>query len=46
MQFFQSIMVLLIFLAAVGYLVTKFIWKPAFLKKKDDHGCGSGGCGC
>ncbi|WP_298491269.1 hypothetical protein [uncultured Dokdonia sp.] len=46
MEIFQKIMVLLIFLAAVGYLITKFIYTPSFLKKKDDNGCGNSSCGC
>lgn len=46
MEFFQNIIVVLIFLGALGYLITKLIWTPAFLKKKNDNGCGSGSCGC
>lgn len=45
----QEIIVILVFLIALGYLVTKFIWKPAFLKKKSSGGgdCGNDGCsGC
>ncbi|MEZ7494439.1 FeoB-associated Cys-rich membrane protein [Leeuwenhoekiella aequorea] len=43
----QNILVLLIFLVAVGYLVTKYIWKPAFLSGKDSgKSCGSDNCGC
>jgi len=46
MELLQNIIVILIFLVALGYLITKFVWTPAFLKKKDDDGCGTGGCGC
>ncbi|MDY8137045.1 FeoB-associated Cys-rich membrane protein [Aquimarina sp. 2201CG5-10] len=44
----QNIIVLLIFAIAVGFLIKKFFWKPAFLssKKKSDSSCDStcGGC--
>lgn len=48
MELFQNLMVLAIFLIAVGYLITKFIWKPAFLsgKSEKDNSCGSDNCGC
>jgi len=46
MELFQNIIVILIFLGALAFIVTKFIWKPSFLKKKEDSGCGSGSCGC
>ncbi|MEC7785030.1 MAG: hypothetical protein VYB38_16575 [Bacteroidota bacterium] len=43
----QNILVVLIFLIAVGYLVTKYIWKPAFLNgKSNNKSCGSDNCGC
>ncbi|MAW96134.1 MULTISPECIES: FeoB-associated Cys-rich membrane protein [unclassified Leeuwenhoekiella] len=43
----QNIVVLLIFLIAVGYLITKFIWKPSFLGgKSNGKSCGSDNCGC
>lgn len=44
----QEILVFIIFAIAVGYMVTKFIWKPAFLKSKKDNAksCGVSGCGC
>ena len=47
MEIFQTILVLIAFTIAVGFLVTKFVWKPAFLggKKKSEKGCGSD-CGC
>jgi len=46
MELFQNIIVILIFIVALGYIITKFFWTPSFLKKKDDSGCGSGNCGC
>lgn len=46
MELFQNIIVILIFLGAVGFVITKFIWTPSFLKKKNDSGCGGGSCGC
>ncbi|AVR44925.1 hypothetical protein C7S20_06380 [Christiangramia fulva] len=43
----QEILVFIIFLIAAGYLVTKFIWKPAFLGgKKKSGSCGVSDCGC
>ncbi len=44
----QEILVLITFLFAVGFMITKFIWKPAFLKpkKKSDKACGAKDCGC
>ncbi|TVZ52868.1 FeoB-associated Cys-rich membrane protein [Dokdonia sp. Hel_I_53] len=46
MELLQNILVILIFIMALGYIVTKFIWTPSFLKKKNETGCGSSGCGC
>lgn len=48
MDVLQNILVLITFIIAVGYVVTKFIWKPAFLqnKKGSDKACGSANCGC
>lgn len=48
MEMIQHILVFLTFLIAVGYLITKFVWKPAFLKKtpKNDKACGMSDCGC
>ena len=46
MDIIQNILVLVGFLLSVGYLVTKFIYKPAFLQKKDKGSCGSSNCGC
>jgi len=38
----QEIIVLLIFLSAVGFLIKKFFFKSS----KTNSGCGSGQCGC
>lgn len=46
MDIIQNILVLLVFILSVGYLITKFIYKPAFLQKKDNNSCGSSNCGC
>lgn len=48
MELLQEILVLITFLIALGYMVTKFIWKPEFLKpkKKSAKACGVSGCGC
>jgi len=46
MDQFQNIMVITIFLAAIGYLISKFVWTPSFLKRKSKDGCGDGHCGC
>jgi uncharacterized membrane protein YwzB len=48
MQLLQEILVFIIFAIAVGYMITKFIWKPALLKarKKSDKNCGVSDCGC
>ncbi|MGB5942698.1 MAG: hypothetical protein WBG71_07430 [Leeuwenhoekiella sp.] len=48
METFQNILVLITFLIAVGYLVTKFIWKPSFLSSGSDkeNACGKDDCGC
>ena len=47
MELLQEILVLITFLIATGYLITKFVWKPAFLSgKKKDTACGVSGCGC
>lgn len=45
----QEILVILTFLIALIYLITKLVWTPPFLKKKVKSGaCGSdsNGCGC
>jgi len=45
----QEILVILTFLIALIYLITKLVWTPPFLKKKVKSGaCGSdsSGCGC
>lgn len=47
MNLVQEILVFITFALALGYMITKFIWKPAFLKKKGkDKACGVSGCGC
>jgi len=48
MEILQEIIVFVIFAFAVGYIFTKFIWKPAFLKKNGRAGknCGGSDCGC
>lgn len=48
MELIQEILVFITFLIAVGYIITKFIWKPAFLKSKKESAksCGVSGCGC
>ncbi len=48
MDVLQNILVFITFLIAVGYVITKFVWKPAFLKskKESEKGCGVSGCGC
>lgn len=44
----QEILVFIVFAIALGYMISKFIWKPAFLKrgKKKNKNCGVSGCGC
>ncbi|MFC4635046.1 hypothetical protein ACFO3O_14085 [Dokdonia ponticola] len=42
----QNILVFAIFLIAMGYLISKFVWTPPFLKRKSKDGCGDGHCGC
>lgn len=48
MELLQEILVFITFIIAVGYMITKFIWKPAFLKAKkaEDKACGVSDCGC
>ena len=48
MEVFQEILVFFTFALALGYMITKFIWKPAFLKpkKKSAKSCGVTDCGC
>lgn len=47
MELLQEILVFVTFALAVGYMFTKFIWKPKFIfgTKKSAKGCESG-CGC
>ncbi|MFV8225249.1 hypothetical protein [Christiangramia aquimixticola] len=43
----QEILVFITFLMALGYIITKFVWKPSFAgKKKDSKACGISNCGC
>lgn len=43
----QTVLVILVFILAVAYLFTKFIYKPAFLSgNKKGGSCGDGNCGC
>ena len=46
METIQEILVFIAFAIAVGYMFTKFIWKPKFIfgGKKSDKVCGDG-CG-
>lgn len=46
MHIVQEILVFITFFIAVGYMITKFIYKPAFLfgSKKSGSSCESG-CG-
>lgn len=47
MEILQEILVLITFLIALGYIITKFLWKPAFLSgKKKEAACGVSNCGC
>lgn len=48
MELLQEILVFITFLLAFGYLITKFVWKPAFLSggKKNKPACGVSDCGC
>jgi len=47
MEILQEILVLITFLTALGYIITKFVWKPAFLGGKKKAGsCGVSDCGC
>ena len=48
MQTIQEILVFITFIIAVGYIITKFIYKPAFIfgdkKSKSDCESGCGSC--
>ncbi|MCX2839469.1 MULTISPECIES: hypothetical protein [Salinimicrobium] len=47
MELLQEILVFITFTIAVGYMFTKFVYKPKFIfggKKKADKACGTG-CG-
>lgn len=47
MDLLQEILVFITFAIAVGYMITKFIWKPKFVfgSKKASKACGETGCG-
>lgn len=47
MEIIQEILVFITFALAVGYMVTKFVWKPKFVfnKKNTGKACGESGCG-
>jgi hypothetical protein len=40
---FQNIIIAIIGLAAIAFIVKKYIWSP---KKKNSKSCGNDGCGC
>ncbi len=44
----QNILVLVVFVVAIGFLIKKFFWKPQIssLNKKSPGTCGKNGCGC
>ena len=43
----QTVLVVILFVLATAYLITKFIWKPAFLSGgKNKSSCGNDNCGC
>jgi len=48
MEILQEILVLITFLIALGYVITRFVWKPSFagLTRKKESACGVSGCGC
>ena len=47
MEILQNILVFITFLVAVGYMISKFVWKPSFvIGKKKNAKCGVSGCGC
>ncbi len=49
MEILQQILVLFFFFLAIGYLITKFVWKPNFLKRKsnkNNSACGMSNCKC
>lgn len=46
MEIIQEILVFITFFLAVGYMITKFIYKPSFIfGKKDKKGGCDTGCG-
>lgn len=46
MELLQEILVFITFALAVGYMFTKFVWKPKFVfgRKTSDKACGTSGC--
>ena len=44
----QNILVLIVFAVSAGYLIKKFLWKPAAVpsKKKSTSPCNKSSCGC
>ncbi|UZH56544.1 hypothetical protein JRG66_06730 [Salinimicrobium tongyeongense] len=49
MELLQEILVFITFTIAVGYMFTKFVYKPKFLyggRKKTDKACGTGCKSC
>ena len=48
MQTIQEILVFITFILAVGYVITRFIYKPAFIfgDNKNKSSCGSGCDSC
>ncbi len=47
MEILQETLVFVTFFLALGYMVTRFIWKPTILKsRKGKKACGISGCGC
>ena len=47
MEILQEILVFITFAIAVGYMFTKFVYKPKFIfgSKKSDRACGESACG-
>ena len=47
MELLQEILVFITFAIAVGYMFTKFVYKPKFIfgSKKSTGACGESGCG-
>ncbi len=41
----QTVLVIIVFIVAAGFLVKKFIWNPSSAKNKKGK-CGGKDCGC